>query len=299
MKFSPNNVYSLPVMPNKTIFTRCLVIICSLILNGCSVDRHDMESFHASKNPDGTWNIQTTNLKLSTLIEEWAKLSGVVFSEIAEETEDHRLTADINDMFLEDVMEAILLEMDFVYHDREGHAQILTLEAYRALPPVRIEYPIHSKDVGYALRVLSSELSKEHVESEPNPVNATIAVTATWADHDRLQNLILYWGALEPAPAYPEMNWPESLPEKFTKQPSNNNESQETSGRTIEIINVRHECAERLVDKLQKIFPLKPDENMSIVSTENFIIVRGTEGRVKRILEVVSYLDDPMWLPED
>ncbi|MCC5848787.1 MAG: hypothetical protein JJU29_11910 [Verrucomicrobia bacterium] len=238
-------------------------------------------------------------MKLRTLIEEWAKQSGVELAEIAEETEDHRFSADLYELELQTVMKDILPTMGFMYHDREGSVKILTLEDYHALPPVRIDYPVPSKDVDYALRLLSKALGKKNIESEPDPENATIAIKATWAEHDRIQELIDLYGRLEPTPIYPEMVWPDTLPEHFTREPPQKDDSLEEQVRIAHTVEIRHGSATRLADKLRELQPLHPGERLILIPMANRIVLRATGERIQEILEVVSYLDDPVWRSEE
>lgn len=286
-------------MPHHPPIPFFLRIICALLLlaqYGCSVTPPKIQMV---ENPDGTVNIHTRDVTLRSFIEEWSIWTGVEFEEISNETEDHHLFADMYEVYLQEALEVILLDKGFVYHDREASVKILSLEEYQALPPVKIEYPILSKEVEYALQTISNLLKKMNIPSESDPENAVIAVTATWEEHDRVQDIILQFGSIEPSPPVPEMVWPENLPEQFISKPSQNNDSLIQHVHISHAVEIRYASASRLAEKLQELMPLYPDERLTVIPMANLIILRATEKRIQEISAAAAYLDDTVWYSKE
>lgn len=286
-------------MKKRSLYARIVILtLFVLITSGCFGSAPKTE-LTIQKTSDHFWDVHASNVDLKTFVLAWAEKEGVKINEISEKASYHTVSADLIDVHFYDGIKVILETQGFVYFTREVQHKVLTIAEYDSLPPITQIYEIPSRDFAYASGMVLEEMKNLGLTVSIDHEAKSLFFTGTWEEHDKIVELIDYWGDAEPLPDYPEAQWPEIYPPELEEK--YRHESGSVSGNILvsEITELRHVNAKRLAAKINEWIDLDPAESIVFLGKSNALIFMIEEDKVPLLKGIVEYLDDPAWFTSE
>ena len=249
----------------------------------------------AAADPNGVLlNVDTECINLNTFCFRLADVAG--FSLKSNTPLIGRVTVHLENVTIKDALESVLDCMDTAMVEENGVIEVMTSEAYDALPPVRRVYAITHTNKVLAMRFALEALGKiDSAKTEPAADGLSVAITAHRKDHPRAEQAIQAVNICRRFPVFPETRLPTTIPNALPAVILRGNKEPDKDGLIRHIFYIEQVDARPVRDIILKELGTHENEAVNGPGLGNFFLVQTTPERMARIASICAYLDDPRW----
>lgn len=212
-----------------------------------------------------------------------------------------QVTVHLENVSMLSALESVLDSVNLAMVEEGGVIEVMTQEAYEALPPVRRVYAITHTNKVLAMRFALEAIAQfKSAKADPATNGLSLAVSAHRRVHPGIEKSIQSVNKCENFPVFPSCKFPDSLPSDLAPVEVRTGDPDE-DGLVSHLFQFDHIDARPMKDIIRAELGTIAREGTSLHRLGNFILVITTPQRMARIASICAYLDDPRWyvVPSD